>query len=298
MPVIKLKKIKSGIIGFNSLVGGGLNQNSITLVVGPPGVGKTTFSIQFVRRGLEQGNDALFVSLDENQEQIIQEAEEMGWDKIRDYIDENKLVFIDAGGKKFSEFVRSELPVFVEEWKGSQTRISIDPLTPVIWAVEDKYEQRELLMLLFKEVKKIGTIVCTLEEHGTKSELSGPETIIPMYLADTVIHLQYRYDSEDKTRKRELHVLKSRNSRHSHGFHQYTVVKGFGLVLKSGHEYNPDMSKIDPELRTELEKSLMKLPPMAADRVRKAIPQITQEDLKDVDFRKMITDLLDDYKNE
>ena len=288
-----MKKIRSGVLGLNSLLNGGINKNSVTLVVGAPGVGKTTFSLQFIRRGLEDGNDALFVSLDENQEQIIQEAEEMGWDNIRDYIDENKLVFIDAGGKKFSEFVRSELPVFVEEWKGSETRISIDPLTPVIWAVDDKYEQRELLMLLFKEVKKIGTVVCTLEEHGTKGELTGHETVIPMYLADTVIHLKYA--QKKGLRNRELHILKCRNSRHSNRFHPYTVVRGFGLVVKSTEEPAGEGAKLPMEVRLELEKNISKLPPLAADRVRKALPQLSRADFKDVDIKSMLLDLLSEY---
>lgn len=289
-----MKKIKSGVIGLNSIMSGGINKNSITLIVGAPGVGKTTFALQFIRRGLEEGNDALFVSLDENQEQIIREAEEMGWDRIRRYIDENKLVFIDAGGKKFSEFVRSELPVFVEEWKGSETRIAIDPLTPVIWAVEDKYEQRELLMLLFKEVKKIGTVACTLEEHGMKGDLSGSETIIPMYLADTVIHL--KYIEQEGMRKRQLHILKCRNSRHSNRFHPYVVVKEFGLIIKATEGFAADSSKLPPESFLELEQSISKLPPLAAERMKKALPQLLRIDFNDIDVSGMLSDLVEEYK--
>ena len=42
-----------------------------------------------------------------------------------------------------------------------------------------------------KELKKIGTVVLTLEEYAPGSELFGNETIIPMYLADSIIHLKY-----------------------------------------------------------------------------------------------------------
>ena len=72
-----MRKIKSGVVGLDSLVDGGLNELSTTVVIGTSGAGKTTFVTQFLRRGLEQNHDALFVSLDENQEQIIKEAVEI-----------------------------------------------------------------------------------------------------------------------------------------------------------------------------------------------------------------------------
>lgn len=138
-----MKKVKSGIYGLNPLLYGGLNEYSTTLVIGPPGAGKTTFAIQFIRRGLEEGKPGIFISLDENKEQIIREAIEMGWREINDYLNEKSLVFIDASGRKFSEFVKTELAGFVKDWTGSGTRIAIDPLTPVLWSIKDRYEQRE-----------------------------------------------------------------------------------------------------------------------------------------------------------
>jgi len=40
-------------------------------IVGPTGAGKTTMATQFIRRGLESGQEAIFISLDENKEQIM-----------------------------------------------------------------------------------------------------------------------------------------------------------------------------------------------------------------------------------
>jgi len=160
------------------------------VVIGCSGAGKTTLATQFIRRGLEQGQEGIFVSLDENKEQIIREAIQMGWKKIVDYIDEEKLVFIDASGREFSAFIKKELPAFVADWKGANARISIDPLTPVMWSTTDRYEQRELIGFMLKETRKVGTVLATLEEHGMAGDLSGNEAVIPMYLADCVIHLK------------------------------------------------------------------------------------------------------------
>lgn len=286
-----MKKLKSGVLGFDSIINGGINHKSITLIVGAPGVGKTTFALRFIKRGIDEGDDALFVSLDENKEQIIAEAEEMGWNNIRNVVEESRLVFIDAGGKKFSEFVRSELPLFVEEWKGANTRIAIDPLTPIIWAVENKYEQRELLMLMFKEFKKIGTVVCTLEEHGIRGDLSGPETIIPMYLADTVVHLKYVDD--EGVRKRQLHILKCRNSRHSHRYHHYVITRELGFIVKPRPATGTDAADTQKRISEEIDAEINALPAKHAERLKKIAPYLMVEDFNETDIKNLIEDFKD-----
>jgi len=130
-------KLRTGVFGLNSITEGGLNRNSTTVVIGASGAGKTTMAMQFIRRGLEEGQEGVFISLDEAQDQIIKEAEAMGWTNIRAQIEAGKLVFIDASAKEFTEFVKTELPILVEEWHGFNARIVVDPLTPVMWTIKD-----------------------------------------------------------------------------------------------------------------------------------------------------------------
>src|SRR3990172_7896046 len=147
----------------NPLLDGGFNETSTTVVIGRSGAGKTTLATQFIRRGLHEGQEGIFVSLDENKEQIIREAVEMGWSDILGYLDEELLVFIDASGREFGNFIRKELPAFVADWQGANARIAVDPLTPVMWSTKDAYEQRELIGFMLKETRKVGTVLCTLE---------------------------------------------------------------------------------------------------------------------------------------
>ncbi len=224
-----MNKIKTGVYGLNDLLDGGINQNTVTAVIGSSGAGKTTFATYFLKRGLEQGEDGIFITLDEEPKQIIKEVIEMGWPEIEDYIDEGSMVFVDAGGKQFSDFIKTELAGFVDEWRGYNARIVIDPLTPVLWSVKEKYEQRDLVSFLLRENRKIGTVVCTLEEHSVMGDLSGPDLVIPMYLADNVIHL--RYKSHESPELRDMKIIKCRSSRHSHFWHSYKIVKGSGLIV-------------------------------------------------------------------
>ncbi len=288
-----MRKIKSGVVGLDSLVDGGLNELSTTVVIGTSGAGKTTFATQFLRRGLEQNHDALFVSLDENQEQIIKEAVEMGWADINDYLEDGSLVFIDASGKKFSKFIRHELPTFVEEWKGSESRIVVDPLTPVIWSTAGRYEQRELLMLLLKETKKIGTVVCTLEEHGTRGDLSGNEIVIPMYLADSVIHL--KYTRIDGATSRLLEIVKCRNSRHSEISHPYTIAKGFGLLVQGKTSSQQKTRKVPDEIKKQLQKHEKSFSKRVWENIISYLDNLNDEDFAEVDLNQLVADLVATY---
>ena len=272
-----MRKIKSGIFGLNHLLDGGMNENSTTVVIGRSGAGKTTFATQFIRRGLEEGQEGIFVSLDENKEQIIREAVEMGWGDILDYLQDELLVFIDASGREFSNFIRKELPAFVEDWKGANARIAVDPLTPVMWSTKESYEQRDLIGFMLKQTRRVGTVLCTLEEHGA-GDLTSPETVIPMYLADCVIHLRYRSAGADVDR--ELKIVKARSSRHSQLAHPYHIVRGLGLIVESGEYKRTTSTKIPAQLRQLLQRP--DVPRTVADRIEKLLEGLTDDDFKNL----------------
>ena len=287
-----MRKLKSGIYGLNPLLDGGVNENSTTVVIGRSGAGKTTFATQFIRRGLQDGQEGIFVSLDENKEQIIREAVEMGWSDILDSLDDELLVFIDASGREFSNFIRKELPAFVSEWKGSNARIAVDPLTPVLWSTKDLYEQRDLIGFMLKQTRKVGTVLCTLEEHG-QADLAGPETVIPMYLADCVVHLKFNHD--EATPSRSLKIIKCRNSRHSQVRHAYQIVRGFGIILEGVDARRPATAKAPNQLRQLL--LTRALPKSVLDRMEKALDGLTDEDFRTLKPDQLLELILQEYQD-
>jgi len=289
-----MNKIKSGIYGLNPLLDGGINENSATVVIGCSGAGKTTFATQFIRRGLEAGQEGIFVSLDENKEQIIREAIEMGWKNIVDYIDEEKLVFIDASGREFSTFITKELPGFVADWRGANARISIDPLTPVMWSTTDRYQQRELIGFMLKETRKVGTVLATLEEHGTSGDLSGNEAVIPMYLADSVIHLRSYHDPETGLERR-LKILKCRSSRHSKMEHRYSIIKGLGLVVNPGSARKPHSTVVPAKLKGMLDENKDKIPTRVHRRLTEVLEELRDEDFVDMTPEEILEEIITEY---
>ncbi len=289
-----MRKIRTGIFGLNPLLDGGFNDRSTTVVIGASGAGKTTFATQFIRRALLDGQEGIFVSLDENKDQIIREAVEMGWGDILDFIDDELLVFIDASGREFSNFIRKELPAFVEQWKGAGARIAIDPLTPVMWTTKDMYEQRDLIGFMLKETRKVGTVLATLEEHGA-GDLTGQETVIPMYLADSVIHLRYRPLEAPNTRR--LKIVKARSTRHSELSHPYTIVKGLGLIVDQG-EFRPrGGAKIPNQLKVLL-AAKNSLPAAVRERLGKALELLTDDDFKGLKAEDVLSYIVQEFSEE
>ncbi len=278
-----IEKIKTGILGLDSLLSGGFNKWSSNVIIGSAGAGKTTFANQFIRRGLLEGQDGIFISLDENKEQIIRDALNMGWDDIMYFVEEEKLIFIDASGKEFQVFIKKELPDFVSRWRGADVRIVIDPLTPVIWATPSRYQQRELLGFMLKELRKIGTVVATLEEHGLPN-LTSPETAIPMYLADSVIHLRYHAPENSS---RALQVIKMRGSRHNERPHSYRIIKGFGLVITHMERKRVSSRESVEELRRKIMTKMEGVSPLVLSRLEKVLNGIDDQDIEDINIEEL-----------
>ena len=75
-----LKRCQTGLEGLDNITGGGLPENRLYLVQGPPGVGKTTLALQFLQEGARRGEKGLYITLSETKEELESIAESHGWD--------------------------------------------------------------------------------------------------------------------------------------------------------------------------------------------------------------------------
>lgn len=243
-------RIETGIFGLDQLIEGGLNEKSTTVIVGSSGTGKTTFGVQFLMHGIENGEQGLFVSLEETPEQIMKEAEAIGIDLRKHY--EKDLFFIHLKGKNFKKMVEEQLPQLVKARSDYdiRTRVVIDPITPVLWATEDKLEQRELIGKLFYTLRELGVVISTVEEHTKPGEAVGEDVLLPIYLADGALHLEY-YPIGGAF-NRTLKVIKMRGTHHGEGVYPYMFVRGMGVIVRAsgtdiavepGQEYNEIFDK-------------------------------------------------------
>ncbi len=222
--------VKSGIFGLDPLIGGGFREKTAHVVVGSSGTGKTTFAMQFLMHGIDEGQQGLYVTLEESPEQIVREGELIGF-KMKDQVDKN-LFFIHLKGKNFKKMIEEQLPALVKARADYdiKTRVVIDPMTPVIWATPDKLEQRELIGRLFYTLKELGVVVATVEEHARPGEMIGEDMLLPIYLSDGAIHLEYY--PVGGAFNRTLKVIKVRGAHHGEGVYPYFFARGVGVVIR------------------------------------------------------------------
>ena len=71
--------VKTGVTGFDRVIGGGFTPHRLYLLEGAPGSGKTTLALQFLQEGARLGESVLYVTLSETESELRGVAESHGW---------------------------------------------------------------------------------------------------------------------------------------------------------------------------------------------------------------------------
>src|ERR1700676_3699505 len=76
---------RTGVPGLDDVLTGGLTQGNLFLLEGEPGTGKTTIALRFLLAGAEAGEQGLYITLSETEQELRNGAASHGWslnDKI------------------------------------------------------------------------------------------------------------------------------------------------------------------------------------------------------------------------
>jgi circadian clock protein KaiC len=76
---VKQRRSATGIPGLDEILGGGLPERRLYVVEGSAGCGKTTLAFQFLLEGAGRGEQALFVSFSESEDELRSVADSHGW---------------------------------------------------------------------------------------------------------------------------------------------------------------------------------------------------------------------------
>lgn len=229
------KRVKSGIYGLDELIGGGFRKNTVNIVHGGIGVGKTTFCFQYALFGLNRGEKVVFISFEMTKEQIIRDCNELGLSEIEEHIESGNLKIIHIYGEDLAFPTISLVDILKENKTDTDhIRFIIDPLTHYSMFLDD--EKRKSLSTIFQSLRDYGTSVITLEKSHPNDAINNG-SLMPLYLGDTVIHLDNLGFGE--LFNRTLRVAKHRGSKHGEGLYPYNIESGLGIViLASEHDIN------------------------------------------------------------
>ena len=227
---ISTKRIRTGIPNFDSLIQGGLENNSTNIIVGGAGSGKSIFATQFLIEGLKRGEKCLYVTFEEKKSRFYQNMLKFGWN-LQDY--EKKGLFT------FLEYTPIKVKTMLEEGGGTIealvlskkiTRIVIDSLTSFALLFEDELEKREAALALFDMIRKWScTSLLTLEEEPEEKEKTASKPL--EFESDSIILLYFKREGEQ--RKRYLEILKMRGTKHSKKVYEFVIIAN-GLSIIGG----------------------------------------------------------------
>ena len=221
-------KITTGIEQLDRMFDGGVYEDSVTLVSGPSGVGKTVMAMQFVVEGARRDQKGLFFSFEESQEQLFRNAESFGWG-LRDLVKEEKIKLICSVPEELNpEEHYKRIRDIIE---GVQVkRFVIDSLS----ALERIYvpnKFREFAIGLNVYLKNKGVTSLITDTISTLLDVSKMTESNLSTMADNVILIKY-VEVEGHI-KRALAVFKARASRHDKQLHEL-VIDDNGVSLGKG----------------------------------------------------------------
>lgn len=219
------RKMTSNIAELDALLGGGIEQGSSTLVLGPAGTGKSLFTIQFVSAALHRGENAAMFIFDEELGLLFERTRALGFD-LQSFRDEGSLRIeqVDAAELSPGEFAH-RVRATVDE--ANAKTVVIDSLNGYQAAMPDEnaliLHIHELLQYLNRQG---ANTFLTVAQHGLVGAMQAPVDLT--YLADTVILLRY-FEAASQV-CRAISVVKKRAGKHEHSIREYRIGAG-GISL-------------------------------------------------------------------
>ena len=217
-----MDRIKTGVKGLDDRMQGGIPKNSTIAVIGTFGTGKSTLGMQFLYEGLKKGENSIFISLDDDEDNLIATAEEFGWD-FKKYVREETLLLMKLSAidiKTSLLRIRSELPRLFKSF--GTKRCVFDSITLFELLFEDDNERRLIVYDLTQIIKSSGaTSIITSETDKTNTHASRFGMI--EYVTDGVLFMNYQRCVNERTVKLSIEITKMRRTKHSRDIMTYEI---------------------------------------------------------------------------
>ena len=222
-------RVETGIPNLDPLIQGGVLRNSVNLVAGGAGTGKTIFAMQFLIHGIKKFNEAgIYITFEEKKKKVYQDMLEFGWD-LEKYEKEGKFIFLEYTPEQVKNIL-TEGGGIVENIIESTNakRLVIDSITSFALLYEDELTKKEASLALFELIDKWN---CTGMLTSQDASKDGHSISAAMEFEVDGIILLYHV-KKAATRERALEILKMRGTK--------IPEKTFAL------EITPQGIKIDP----------------------------------------------------
>ena len=217
-----IDRIDLGIDGLDEMILGGVPERSLIGIIGGAGTGKTTFGLQFLNEALENGERAVFITLEQTEEAVLSTAEEKGW-PFREYADNGQLAVVVLDPVEMANSlasIRGDISRLIREFGAS--RLVLDSVSLLEMMYDHPAKRRSEIFDFTRSLKDAGvTTLLTSEASEDSSHASRYGAV--EYLTDAVFVLRYVRTSNFEETRLAIEIQKIRDANHSRATKPYDL---------------------------------------------------------------------------
>ena len=224
-PDARLERLASGVPEIDTLMGGGIERGTSTLIVGAAGTGKSSLAAQFVAAAAARGEKAAMFIFDEGMHTMFSRTEGLGID-VRSHLREGRVSVqqVDPAELSPGEFAHAIMSAV----EGGVSIVVIDSLNGYLNAMPgEKFliiQLHELLTYLGQA--NVATIIIAAHHGLVGGAMQSP--VDASYLADAVVLMRY-FEARGEVRQ-AISVVKKRGGAHERTIREFRLTDQ-GIVV-------------------------------------------------------------------
>lgn len=215
-------RIASGLAALDTMLGGGLERGTSTLIAGAAGAGKSTIAALFAAEMASRGEHAALFVFDESLNTLLTRCAGLGID-LKTHVDAGRVLVqqVDPAELSPGEFafaIRRAVD------RDHAQLVVIDSLNGYLNSMP---EEKFLVIHLHELLTYLGQRGVATMLVATQQGLVGSHMVTPIdasYLADAVVLLRY-FEAEGQLRQ-AISVVKMRSGAHERGIREFSTTGG------------------------------------------------------------------------
>lgn len=210
--VATIPRVKTGIPGLDPLIQGGFVRNSVNLVTGGTGTGKTIFAAQYIWEGLKKGEPGVYITMEQHPTDLKQDFLQFGWDFAK--YEKQGLCVIDYFDPAQVNNIASAILNSVKTSKAK--RLVIDSTSVIGLTIENEMMIRRKILSLVDVIKRNSNCTVLLTTEITENSNGLSRWGVEEFVVDGVVVLQFTGIGGQSFGN--LQVRKMRRTSHARGW--------------------------------------------------------------------------------